>query len=166
MEKAPNGVQHTAPPAYRGMTLLAPPVSITHTIALPSEAVCFHWVPAPLRTPRERHLLCNEYTDGSLHRPNDTFQHRHRPRHRNLAFTFGESRQLEVRWFTVDREVRKLFIVEVTPVTTATSVAHGVVQQQQPRLEVHTNASLNGNIVISRRAVRVVAPSWDSQKPS
>ncbi len=66
----------------------------------------------------------------------------------NLAFTFGGvPDSLNFVFYVVNSG--KLFIVESDPVTTATPLLNGVVVQQQTPAGGFTNASLNGNMVIS-----------------
>jgi hypothetical protein len=66
----------------------------------------------------------------------------------SLAFTFGGvPDSLNFVFYVVNSG--KLFIVESDPVTTATPLLNGVVLQQQTPAGGFTNASLNGNMVIS-----------------
>jgi hypothetical protein len=66
----------------------------------------------------------------------------------NLAFTFGGvPDSMNFVFYVVNSG--KLFIQESDPVTTATPLLNGVVVQQQMPAGGFTNASLNGNMVIS-----------------
>jgi len=66
----------------------------------------------------------------------------------NLAFTFGGTPDtMNFVFYIVNSG--KLFVMESDPVTTATPLLNGVVVQQQIPAGGFTNASLNGNLVIS-----------------
>jgi hypothetical protein len=66
----------------------------------------------------------------------------------SLAFTFGGTPDsLNFVFYVVNSG--KLFVMESDPVTTATPLLNGVVVQQQIPAGGFTNASLNGNLVIS-----------------
>src|SRR5436190_6844777 len=66
----------------------------------------------------------------------------------NLAFTFGGTTDsMNFVFYVVNSG--KLFVMESDPVTTATPLPNGVVVQQQIPAGGFTNASLNGNLVIS-----------------
>ncbi len=66
----------------------------------------------------------------------------------SLAFTFGGvPDSMNFVFYVVNSG--KLFMLESDPVTTATPLLNGVVQQQQTPAGGFTNASLNGNTVIS-----------------
>src|SRR5467141_72880 len=65
-----------------------------------------------------------------------------------LAFTFGGTPDtLNFVFYVVNSE--KLFVMESDPVTTATPLLNGAVVRQQIPAGGFTNASLNGNLVIS-----------------
>src|SRR5467141_3224874 len=66
----------------------------------------------------------------------------------SLAFTFGGTPDtMNFVFYVVNSG--KLFVMESDPVTTATPLLNGVVVQQQIPAGGFTNASLNGNLVIS-----------------
>jgi len=66
----------------------------------------------------------------------------------SLAFTFGGTPDtLNFVFYVVNSE--KLFVMESDPVTTATPLLNGAVVRQQIPAGGFTNASLNGNLVIS-----------------
>jgi len=66
----------------------------------------------------------------------------------HLAFTFGGApASLNFVFYVVN--AGKLFVMETDPVTTATPLLNGVVLQQHTPAGGFTNASLNGNLVIS-----------------
>ena len=66
----------------------------------------------------------------------------------NLAFTFGGTPDtMNFVFYIVNSG--KLFVMESDPVTTATPLLNGAVVQQQIPAGGFTNASLNGNLVIS-----------------
>jgi len=66
----------------------------------------------------------------------------------NLAFTFGGTPDsLNFVFYVVNSG--KLFVMESDPVTTATPLLNGAVVRQQVPAGGFTNASLNGNLVIS-----------------
>jgi hypothetical protein len=66
----------------------------------------------------------------------------------SLAFTFGGApANLNFVFYVVNSE--KLFVMENDPVTTATPLLNGAVVRQQTPAGGFTNASLNGNMVIS-----------------
>src|SRR5439155_816686 len=66
----------------------------------------------------------------------------------SLAFTFGGTPDtMNFVFYIVNSG--KLFVMESDPVTTATPLLNGVVVQQQIPAGGFTNASLNGNLVIS-----------------
>ena len=66
----------------------------------------------------------------------------------SLAFTFGGApANLNFIFYVVNSE--KLFVMESDPVTTATPLLNGTVVRQQTPAGGFTNASLNGNMVIS-----------------
>jgi len=152
-------------PHNRGLRFWRPPVSITHTIALPSRAVLLPLGPALSPTPRDVNVLWHGLSDD-FYRANytvsDTAQRRapmnlpSRPAEYPTAWNFV--------FYVVNSG--ELFIVRCDPVTTATPLLNGVVGAAANPGGGFTNASLNGNMVISLTGHSRVAPPREFPKPS